>query len=403
MAASHTYGVNVNQMIKNLKGFGLNNNAIQTQIENAIEQAKIQSVISSAEQNEARKQEQIDLIRGLLISKGLVLIDTTGDGNCFYYALQGYGLIKNKPELSVGTSFMRRNLSRFINKIKDQALKSSPNSIDNQIISQILSPEKIAALNRKYKNPPDLIDAYRNEIQEDKQWADDIDITILARELDKCIITHIVKGNGELSQPIPHSNRSNTCNDPIQISWTFGNHYSLLMPVDDPDYIALRDRASELGIPLELPLDPRLITFLKGRSPSSALESASKAAASSSSNLLPQYAKAAANNLGQLGLNSSVKSTTVSLDEYIHILQEQIEELKIHIDKSSKYLQKPKTEEQKAPHRIYLDQAIPLLKEKQAELDAKLAKRSGGTRKRKTHKLRKTRQKRNKNKSRRRL
>jgi hypothetical protein len=223
--------------------------------------ASMAASLQESKRNEARKQEQIDIIRGLLISNGLVLIDTEGDGNCFYYALQGYGLIKNIPKLSVDTSVMRQNLAGFIRGIRNTPRKSGSNIINNGIIADILSLET-AYLKREYKDSRNLIEAYCTEIQKDKQWASDIDITILARELDKCITTRIVS-NDMLGQPQPHSTKSTTCNDPIQLSWTSGNHYSLLMPENDPDYIALRNFGLEQGIPLKLPLDQRLTEFLR--------------------------------------------------------------------------------------------------------------------------------------------
>ena len=455
MASSY---VNIEQLRASLTEFGFSPSNIALQIEQAREQAQIQEAVLSTEQNRARKQEEIDIVRGLLISNDLVLIDTEGDGNCFYYALQGYGLIKNIPALSVDNSVMRQKLAGFIRGIRNNAHKSGsqPESFANNIISQILSQETTAYLKREYNDPRDLIDAYCTEIQKDKQWASDTDITILAKNLNKCITTRIVS-NGTLGKPQPHMDKSGTCLDPIQVSWTSGNHYSLLISENDPDYIALRDFAFKERIPLKLPLVPRLTEFLrkyhlkKGTKVESSSTKPAQAASSSSSkpsvsgswecprctfnnqsnaricemcgytrqtssnvNPLSGYATNAANSLRQLSLNESIhraqsaapnngraaqaaasSSFNAPDEEYIAILREQIRIYKQHIKDQS---------ELKQPDETYLKMAKVAL-QKRINIATKLGLSLGGTRKRKIQKRktqrRKTRQ--NKNKSRRRL
>ena len=282
----------------------------------------MRKAIAASRHHVDKIQEEKDIASGLLISKNLVLIDTNGDGNCFYYALQGYGHIKNIYNLSVDSGIMRKNLAKFIREIRNSARNpgSKPKSFANVIISQILSPETTQSLKIKYKNPPDLIDAYRTEIQIDKQWASDTDITILAMGLDKCIITHIVN-NGMLSEPLEHNTASKRCDDPIHLSWTFGNHYSLLMPHDDTDYIALRDFALKEKIQIKLPLVPRLIEFLreyhltKSRTKLQPIVPSTSAAKTSTihssyANDMAATAAAANKNINSIMLNKSAASSS---------------------------------------------------------------------------------------------
>ena len=260
-----------------------------------------------------------------------------------------------------------------------------------------------------------MIEAYCTEIQIDKQWASDTDITILARVLNKCITTHIIN-NGMLSEPIDHKTALKRCDDPIHVSWTFGNHYSLLMPSNDPDYISLRDFALEKRIPLKLPLDPRLIEFLR--------EYHHKKYRSRSSRPLPGYARNAAIVLNGPNFPAQAASSRSSTEQYannarvnismLHLnrltknRKEQISILKSDIDKLDTQIKTLQSRiDRQKEHGKNTSKQCELLVKKQSQLiekQQKIIRREGGTRKHK--KLRRTRHRKtrqNKNKSRRRL
>ena len=123
---ANPYEYDENALMKDLRA---NHERLEEEARRKRNAGNMSAAVAASSQNNARIQEEKDIARGLLISKNLVLIDTNADGNCFYYAIQGYGHIKNIDNLSVGSGIMRKNLSTFIRNIE-----SKSESFENDII-----------------------------------------------------------------------------------------------------------------------------------------------------------------------------------------------------------------------------------------------------------------------------
>jgi DNA repair exonuclease SbcCD ATPase subunit len=327
-----------------------------------------------------RREEEV---KNYLEEVGLEKIKTDADGNCFFYAVQGYADIKGRENMSVSVEKLRNAVAETIETKHD---KYSP----------------YFALNAELK-------AHVSNIRKLNTWADEVDVAAFSDHFKVCIVVHDWRETNDPPYHMAQISYPNNCDigrnaNParIHILRTNMNHYSLLMPVNDPEYNVIKlfvgenvslpltsavaiahqnqlkqmaNQASEnlsgfrLNQPRPLPGNARNASW---RLP--------QAAASSSSvpiNVLQKHAKNATNAMAEVQLESESQR----LARHISKLEQQIATLRSLIAQKK---DKKKLSE--------------TLSEKQAQLAEKRRQLSliqGGTRKHK--KLRRTCHKQNKN------
>jgi len=335
-------------------------------------------------------QKREEEVAAYLEKVGLEKIKTDADGNCFFYAVQGYADIKGKEDMSVSVEALRNAVAETIQIKKDEYLLSfvSNNALQAHV-------DNI----RKCEERGDTTNT----------WADEVDVAAFSDYFKVCIVVHDWHETNNFPYHMKKLTYQDKCDEKqdniiIHILRTNNNHYSLLMPVDDPQYKAVKLLIDDLSLPLN--------QFVSGAHKSQ----------------LKQMAHAASNNLSRIRLNQAGRSSASQLpgasaataialngvrgkseaaassssnvldEEYIDKLLKQISKLQEDINITSKRKRTPAIE-------TYLIEASRQL-EKRLEIAKQLGRGLGGTRKhkklRRTHQ-RRTRQKRNKNKSRRRL
>lgn len=357
-------------------------------------------------------------------------INTGSDGNCFFYAVQGYGEIKGIPELSIPVCFMREAVA--------QTIETDEEGIYRPLFESASKLHEHARNIRKCQ-----------DIGETNTWADEIDINAFSRHYGVCIVIHDWRKTnpppyhvGTISYPKNCDlgrNRNPKC---INILRTGENHFSLLMRQVDPHYSKLKIEESKQKKEIRLPLSVSGLD-LRNYHPESiqnvdnAVVNFGHAAESNSPRPLPEYANAAARNFNKLSLYPAARSAlnsaqpfnlasipieqqramlnnaerqraaqaaaanngraaqaaaSSSNETYIAKLRNQIRKLKKSIHKWSDEETNPEIEKniKKATEQL----------EKRYRIAKNLGLKFGGTQKRKTQK-RRTRH--NKNKSRRRL
>ena len=421
------------EQILGINASTITNDALQIAV--VIRQSEIQNEMNRAAENAQNSNMQrllqstrklYDLqesdISNFLKKENLDLIETKGDGSCFFYAIEGYGLIKGiRKNRNSEPAVLSSNDAQLRAVVANDILQNSHN-----IYLPFLGDKSAEEHSDLIRQCIEL--GYRENV-----WATEVDVAALANHFKISIIVHnwALENKNEFhigenlymhGEPIIHLLRTENPDGS-------GGHYQLLMPKDDPHYLALQDSVLGQGIPISLPLSESGLDLSRYQ-PFSVVGRAAQAAASSSPRPLPGYAKAAARNFEQFSLNPPARSAlnngraaqaaspnngrvaqaaaSSSPDErYIANLLTQISKLQEDIQNQSKRPTTPAIE-------TYLKRATDQLN-RRLQKAKNLGLSLGGTHKRKTHKRkthkrkiqkrktqrRKTRH--NKNKSRRRL
>jgi hypothetical protein len=247
----------------------------------------VEKEIEEKSKNTALKFKEIDNeIDAYLEESNLERIQTNGDGNCFFYAIQGYGDIKRIPRLSISVSKMRDAVAQTIQTKKDLYLPSFVSIAELQAhVRDIRKCEERGTTNI---------------------WADEVDVAAFSDHFNVCIVIHDWRKTNHPPYHIAQISYPNNCDvgrhtNPIRIHIlrTNMNHYSLLMPIDDPEYNALKNLVESVYLPLD-------INVIKAH------QQQLEQMASSSPRPLPGYAQAAAINLTHVGLNPAPASVSGS-------------------------------------------------------------------------------------------
>jgi len=310
--------------LASLEGFGLNKNAMEQQIADAIEQARMQaqsnknmaSVVAVSE-SEAVNYKSIEKdVKNYLQEVGLDKIQTNGDGNCFFYAVQGYGDIKRIPELSISVLEMREAVAQTIETKKGLYLPSfrSNAELEDHVAKIRMCEER----NPKERNP----------------YADEVDVAAFSDHFNVCIVIHDWRKTNytpyhirKISYPGDCDVGRHTNPTRIHILRTNENHYSLLMPIDDPEYIAIKLLVESLY----LPLSSEVLGFHQQQLQQMANQAAvnlsgfqlnqpaAAAAVSGSPRPLPGNARHAAINLSGIGLSQSSRSSALNTAPFFNL------------------------------------------------------------------------------------
>jgi hypothetical protein len=304
--------VNINKIrantIASLDGLGLNKNAIEQQIADAIEQSRMQAQSNknmasavAVSESEAVNYKSIEKeVKKYLQEYELEKIRTNGDGNCFFYAVQGYGDIKGIPELSVSVLEMRETVAQTIETKKGIYLPSFRSNAELEAhVAEIRMCEE---RNQTERNP----------------YADEVDVAAFSDHFNVCIVIHDWRKTNytpyhirKISYPGECDVGGHTNPNRIHILRTNENHYSLLMPVADPEYNALKNLVVSVYLPLKPSVAGSHLEQLAEMAKHTALNlsrvqlNQSAAAASSSPRPLSGNARNAGIHLNLFDLNSA--------------------------------------------------------------------------------------------------
>lgn len=357
-----------------------------------------------------REEEVATYLNELKLEK----VKTGDDGNCFFYAMQGYGHIKGIPHLSLPVPELRQAVADTI--IGDRYYLDFFPKMKNS------DPEPMIALR-----------SHETIIRKDRTWADEVDVAAFSKHFNVCIVVHDWYQTTDFPYHMKRLTYPNNCDEYqyrhiIHILRTNNNHYSLLMPNDDEEYNSLK------LLLISLPLNPDVVAAQQNQVRQIATQVApSNAVASSSPNMLQQYARNADSNLSEFVLdpkqvaqrlaskpllgNSAataivLNNSSAVLRQHANHAQNALSQIKLSKSKNSpeelqrniitlqKWIATLKEQiaqlEERSDHKENLGRKKAELLDKQAKLSkrqTKLAALKGGTRKKRK----------NKNKSRRRL
>ena len=204
---------------------------------NAGNAASMAASLQASRRNVVNYQRREADVNAYLQKAKLEKIKTEGDGNCFFYAVQGYGVIKGIHTLSIPVCHMRLEISQAILADADKHKK------DQLYTQSLLLPAIVhAAEIRKCA-----------EIGEGNTWADEIDIRVFSDIFKVCIVIHDWRETNPPPYHVGTISYPNRCYvERIHILRTNNNHYSLLMPIDDPGYIAIKNLVDNVSLPLGL-------------------------------------------------------------------------------------------------------------------------------------------------------
>lgn len=455
--------VNINKIRANtlasLEGFGLNKNAMEQQIADAIEQARMQaqsnknmaSVVAVSSKNASNYKAIEEEVNNYLQEANLEKIRTSGDGNCFFYAVQGYAHIKGIYYTSGSL-----DLTDSVLQLREAVADTIHNDTFNENGKIRKDPYYLNFFAKLRNSDPEPIDALRihaNKIIkcEDRgdttnTWADEVDVAAFSNRFHVCIVIHDWRKTNNTPYHIAQISYPSDCDvgrhaNPhrIHILRTNVNHYSLLMPINDPEYNAIKLFDENISLPLDSNMiglhrqqlqdmatqaTENLSRFRLNRPAASAVgrsalnnapeqveqqramlenarQRAARTASSSSSTLMPGNSKASAiilngenhsaleqnarnavNALSQVSLTKPKKSREEILKDII-TLESMIRELQ----KQIKTLEKSDPEGKLSRKRAQLENKQSRLSKKQENL------KKGGTRKRRTQKQNKNNRK----------
>lgn len=383
--------------------------------EDAKQRRKAGNVSAALQRNKEAQsilQRREEEVASYLQEIGLEKIKTGADGNCFFYAVQGYGHIKGRMDISVSVLELRQAVA--------ETIRTNRKYLDFFPKLRNSDPDPKIALQNHIKN---IMICCEGGNKERNTWADEIDVAAFSDHFGVCIVIHDWHETTDFPFHMTKITYPDSCDmrqdkPIIHILRTNMNHYSLLMPRNDPQYQSVKLYMND-GI-VSLPLDSEIVMAQRNSLrqmarnsainltrihlnqrpipsissiPSISLHRNVKVAptvVSSSSSVpaeLKRYANSARQNLSSVKLASN--------QEYRQTLIEQIKELEDGIERQTIKRKTAMTNEQRTKIDVYLTKAIKQLEDRKK----KLRGMSGGTRKRK-HKMH---HKRNKNKSRRRL
>jgi DNA repair exonuclease SbcCD ATPase subunit len=445
--------VNINKIRANtlasLEGFGLNKNAMEQQIADAIEQARMQaqsnknmaSVVAVSSKNASNYKAIEEEVKNYLQEANLEKIQTNGDGNCFFYAVQGYAHIKGIYYTS-GSLDLTDSVIQLREVVADTIHDDTFNA-NGKIRKDPYYLNFFAKLRNSDPEPIDALRIHTNKIIkcEDRgnntnTWADEVDVAAFSNSFHVCIVIHDWRKTNNYPYHIAQIVYPSDCDvgsHRIHILRTNENHYSLLMPINDPEYNAIKLFDENVSLPLDSNIlslhrqqlenmatqaTENLSRFRLNQPVASAAVSrsvlnnapeqveqqrailenarqrAARPASSSSSTLMPGNSKASAivlngenrsaleqnarnavNALSQVSLTKPKKSKEEIQGEII-ALQGMIRELQKQIEQ----LEKSDPEGKLPRKRAQLEDKKSRLSKKQKDLQ------KGGTRKRRTHK-----------------
>ena len=184
-----------------------------------------------------RREEEV---KNYLQEYKLEKIRTNGDGNCFFYAMQGYGDIKGIPELSISVLEMREAVAQTI----DENVGNKYGAIFNTYAD--------------LKKHTSTIRRCEERGNSDNPYADEMDVSAFSDHFHVCIVIHDWRKTnpppyhiGTIRYPGDCDVGPRTNPNRIHILRTNENHYSLLMPIDDPEYNALKNLVESVYLPLK--------------------------------------------------------------------------------------------------------------------------------------------------------
>jgi len=261
---------------------------------------------------------QFELASALLSSMGRDMIKTSADGNCFFWAVEGYGQIKGIEKLQ-GVQALRNAVSEELGK--DEYRDSFTNSSSSQHVNQ-----RTLEQHRK-----DIRVFEINRPVPSESWADYTDIAAFANHFKVCVRIFNFTGEEIVEINIPDQCKDHNAIEMVRVR----KHYQLVMLKDDPHYLALQASGIPISLPLSKSYHPERIqnahdvsvpnieswnclqcTFLNPRNSEKcemcgAVKGPAQAV-SSSSNLLPRYANAAGHNLRSVVLNTASQAAASS-------------------------------------------------------------------------------------------
>jgi len=180
---------------------------------------------------------QFELASGLLSSIGREMIKTNADGNCFFWAVEGYGQIKGRPELQ-GIQQLRNTVAEELGKEQYKSSFTSSSSSKN-VNQRTLEQHRI-----------DIRVFETNRPVPSESWADHTDIVALANHFKVCIRIFDFTGEEIVKINIPERCKDHNAIEMVRVR----KHYQLVMSTDDPHYRELQASVFDQGIPISLPL-----------------------------------------------------------------------------------------------------------------------------------------------------
>ena len=261
---------------------------------------------TQAVQNSLQRREEE--VKNYLQEVGLEKIKTGADGNCFFYAVQGYGDIKGIYDMSVSIDALREAVSETIQTKKDLYLPS------------FVSIAELQAHVRDIRKCEERGDTTNT-------WADEVDVAAFSDHFNVCIVIHDWRKTNNTPYHIAQISYPNNCDvggypnpNRIHILRTNMNHYSLLMPIDDPEYNVLKLFVENIYLPLDLDIIKAHQKQLEQMASQAAVnlsrvrlnQPTTSAAASSSPRPLHTNARNAAIHLSGIGLSQSSKSSALN-------------------------------------------------------------------------------------------
>ena len=265
------------------------------------ENADLQSAVAASlgpQELPAEVKVQFELARVLLLSINRDMITTKADGNCFFWAVEGYGQIKGIPQLQ-GVQALRNAVAEELEKEEYKAFFTKSSNILN--------------VNQR------TLEQHRNDIRvfetnkpvPSKSWADHTDIVAFANHFNVCVrIFDFREQIGDLNEiNIPDQCKGKDAIELVRVR----KHYQLVMLKDDPHYLALQRSVFEQGIPIELPLSNSGLD-LREYHPLSVV--GRSAAAARNVNPLSGNANAAASNFNKFSLNPASSSALHNASSY---------------------------------------------------------------------------------------
>jgi len=323
-----------------------NSNQLEKAAQKKRNAANLKAGIQESKKNENRYHQKETEVASYLQEAGLEKIKTEGDGNCFFYAVQGYGQIKGRQEMSVSVFDLRTIVAKTI--------ETNPQF-------------------KNYFESPDKLKTHIKNITNKKQntWADEVDVAAFSDHFKVCIVVHDWHENNQFPYHIKQLTYPDRCDIKrdstiIHILRTNMNHYSLLMPIHDPEYDAIKLFFNGM---VALPMNQDV--------------------AMAQQNQIQQMERHVANasyNLSTLHLNRPYMNQAA--------LKKSNDRIKRWSEKLGKIEKILKSVHKESPEYNIVSNSAELIRKKIAD---EKRKKQGGTRKRRT------RQARNKNKSRRRL